>query len=164
MLDIVKLKSVLNYNPDTGIFTYLVKRGPMMPGQQAGRVTKDGYRVIQFDGREWMEHILAWAYVHGELPPPPFEIDHRDLVKSNNRISNLRLATAAQQQANTRARSHSKSGLKGVWWSKSRKKWISNIRLNGKSIYLGQYNTAEEASLAYSNASKSLYGEFARDR
>lgn len=160
MLDVSDLRKKLNYDPATGEFTWAYSRGPIKIGQAAGRILKDGYRSIQFNGREWMAHCLAWAYVYGSLPSE--QIDHRNLIKDDNRIGNLRAGNQVQQQGNTQVSCRNKSGLKGVRWYPERQRWRAEIRINGRSVYLGDHRTKEDAAAAYAQAALRQFGDFAR--
>jgi hypothetical protein len=101
---------------------------------------------------------MAWLYVYGELPSG--QIDHIDGDSLNNRISNLRRATVAQNQQNRRG--ISRCGVKGVTWCRTSKKWMARIKSNGKTEYLGVYSSKEAAGAAYEAAARERYGEFAR--
>lgn len=90
--------------------------------------------------------------------PAGFEVDHIDGDGLNNRRSNLRCATRSQNQHNRRP--NKGSGPKGVAWHKRDQKWQARIMLNGKHHWLGNFSTAEEASLAYAEASQRLHGDF----
>lgn len=90
------------------------------------------------------------------------EVDHIDGNGLNNQRANLRVATKAENQRNRRAQLSSKSGLKGVSWHGQNQRWQAEIRLNGIRLYLGIFDTAEEAHTAYCEAAVQLYGEFAR--
>lgn len=94
--------------------------------------------------------------------PEGFEVDHIDGDGLNNRRSNLRVATKAQNQHNQRLARHNTSGFKGVGWHKRVGKWAARITLQGKMRHLGYFGTPEEASAAYASASKNLHGEFGR--
>lgn len=87
-------------------------------------------------------------------------IDHRNGNGLDNRRSNLRQATCAQNMQNRRPKLSSKSGLKGVHRDKYR--WRALIRVNGRQIYLGAFRAPEEAARAYDRAALDHYGEFAR--
>jgi hypothetical protein len=100
--------------------------------------------------------------VTGEWPPERLEVDHKDCDPSNNRWDNLRLATASQNQANKKVSRANTSGFKGVSWHKDDKRWRAQIRMGGKKVHLGSFDTPESAHRAYSEAAMKHYGEFAR--
>lgn len=105
-------------------------------------------------------HNVIYA-VMGIHIPDDLEVDHRDGDPFNNRWSNLRLSTPAQNGANRRKNVNKKSGLpKGV--SKCGKRFRAAIRSNGKYIHIGRYTTPEAAHAAYCSKALELFGEFAR--
>ncbi|MEW6206671.1 MAG: AP2/ERF family transcription factor, partial [Pseudomonadota bacterium] len=97
--------------------------------------------------------------------PPGIQIDHIDMDGLNNTKANLRLATPQQNRCNRSKTRANTSGYKGVIQNKSAwktTKWIASIVVNRKRMYLGSFNTPEEAAYAYDNAAKQYFGEFAR--
>jgi len=92
---------------------------------------------------------------------PKNQIDHIDREKSNNRFSNLREANNAQNNSNRPAQQNNKSGYKGVSPVNRRLPWVAQIRVAGKSIWLGRFETKELAYAAYCRAAKEHHGEFA---
>lgn len=92
--------------------------------------------------------------------PDGLEIDHIDGDGLNNRRSNLRVATSSQNKHNMRAHTDSRSGFKGVTWTRG--KWLAQIGLNGKNRGIGYFDTPEAAHAAYCAASAKLHGEFGR--
>jgi len=150
-----RLRELLNYNPETGIFTWNVKKRRASAGERAGSNSTIGYRQIGIDGRDYFEHRLAWLYVYGEWPE--FEIDHRNGVRSDNRILNLRQATKAQNGQNQKPRSTNTSGIAGVSWSKRRSKWVAYIMVNNKHRHLGLFDDIQKAEEAYLNAKQELH-------
>jgi hypothetical protein len=160
-IDLSRLRELLEYDPETGIFTRRVNAGSRgKAGDRAGTLDAgSGYRIIRIDGVNHAEHRLAWLYVYGELP---IEVDHKDLDRSNNRIGNLRLCTRPQNCANTFARSSSKIGIKGVSLHRKSGLYAARITVDGKPTSLGYHRTPELAGAAYAEAAKRIFGDFAR--
>lgn len=94
--------------------------------------------------------------------PADLKVDHINGDALDNRRSNLRLATHAQNLHNQRLSTRNTCGFKGVWWDNLRGKWKAGIRLGGKHHHLGYHRTAEAAHAAYTKASAELHGEFGR--
>jgi hypothetical protein len=165
-LDLDRLQEVLNYDPETGWFTWRVKRPyGRKPGDRAGSVTVQGYRRINIDGRSYTASHLAWFYFYGEMPEDGEVIDYKNLDKDDNRIENLRIATYSENSRNIARRCNNSTGFKGVSVFNSErnlKKFRSTITVDGKRIHLGQFATPEEAFEAYRKKTEELHGEFAR--
>lgn len=153
------VRAWLNYDPTQGTFTWVANLGRARAGSVAGTPHLKGYVSIGVLGRSYLAHRLAWFFTFGEMPAA--QIDHRDGDKTNNRISNLRLATNSQNQANKPASRASSSGIKGVYWWKTGGKWKSQIVVNGCSVFLGYFSTKNDAAEAYRNAATLYFGEFA---
>lgn len=94
--------------------------------------------------------------------PDGMETDHADSDGLNNRKSNLRNATKAQNQQNQRVRVNNRSGAKGVTLHKKSGRWIARIGADRKMVHLGYFDTVDEAAAAYVNASARLHGAFGR--
>lgn len=90
-------------------------------------------------------------------------VDHINGDGLDNRRCNLRLATAAQNQMNQRRRRDNTSGFKGVRFDRARQRWRAEIRVDGKHIFLGRFDTPVEAHRAYCKAAALYFGEFAND-
>lgn len=147
-LTLARLRELLHYDPDTGIFTRVKRCGRMKAGAIAGTKHKDGRVIICIDCVLYKAHRLAWLYVYGKWPDG--EIDHKDTNGFHNWIDNLRLATHSQNGQNKRrALSNSKSGILGVRWHLHTKKWSACISVNGKQRHIGLFATAEEACAAH---------------
>lgn len=106
------------------------------------------------------------SYMHREILGLQFgdsrKADHRDGNGLDNRRSNLRVATHSQNMWNTKTPRHNTSGLKGVSWDRVNEKWIAQIRVDKKPIWLGRHDSAEDAHRAYCAAALKYFGEFAR--
>jgi len=156
-----RLKELLHYDPDTGIFRWKVyrKRSKAAPGDVAGkRHPSQKYVRIGFDGWMWPAHRLAFLYMIGRWPEQI--VDHIDRNPLNNRWSNLREATHSQNRFNSKMTVRNKTGFKGV--SPEGNRWIASIMVSGESHYLGCFATPEEAHRAYCKAAQKIAGEFAR--
>lgn len=156
------LEEFFVFNPDDGRFRWLNSSGRVASGQRAGSLRKDGYRVLRFphDGRRFylMEHRAAWIMVHGSIPPD-LEIDHINRDRSDNRITNLRLATRAD---NARYRKPIRgANYKGVSFDKSKGAWRAYIGVNGRREWIGTFKTEDAALCAYIRRARKLHGEFA---
>lgn len=94
--------------------------------------------------------------------PDGLETDHIDGNGLNNRRSNLRQATQAQNRQNARTRVDNAAGIKGVCWHGHSRKWLAQIRVDGKQRHLGIFKCRTAAAFAYAKASRKLHGEFGR--
>jgi hypothetical protein len=111
-------------------------------------------------GRRFQAHRLAWLYVYGEWPNGA--IDHINRDPGDNRISNLRLATPTQNNANRARPACNTSGVKGVSWIGKSRKWQAQITVHGRQKYLGRFSEKDLAVQAYRKAASAYFGEFAR--
>jgi len=152
------LKSLLEYNPATGGFTWLASRGSIKKGSVAGGVYSGGYRGIGINGKIYYSHRLAWLYIRGSFPE--LMIDHIDGDKLNNKWCNLREADRTQNGYNSAMKSNNTSGYKDVSFIKASGKWGSKIKVNGKNVWLGTFDSPKEASIAYNSVAKVLHGEY----
>jgi len=155
-----RLRSLLDYDPRTGDFRWkhLPGKGRWRGGKIAGCRTAEGYWHIRVDGGLYLAHRLAWLYVTGKWPRRL--IDHRNFHMLDNRFCNLREATDAESAQNRRLRKDNVCGKTGVHWHKHTGRWTAKISANRKTIYLGYFKSAEEASAAYRRAAPVYHGEF----
>lgn len=100
--------------------------------------------------------------LHRLLVPNVSIIDHIDGNPLNNKKSNLRVCTNAENTRNCGKRVNNTSGYKGVSWHKYVKKFFAQIGSNGQKIHLGYFDGVEDAARAYNAAALKHFGEFAR--
>jgi hypothetical protein len=150
---------LLHYNPETGIFTWLVSPRSGWAGKTAG-YDENGYVALKIGATKYKAHRLAWFYIYGEWPSGM--LDHINLNKADNRIANLRVVTFQQNAANRPAQYDNASGLKGVHWHKQSRKWRAQANIQGRRTHLGLFDTKEAAHAAYVRAARAIYGEYAR--
>lgn len=134
-----ELQSILAYESKTGVFRF--KKNNKI----AGSINSNGYLIITINKNKYRAHRIAFLFVHGYLPTL---IDHRDKNKLNNSIDNLRDCTPSENQYNTNIQTNNKSGVKGVFFRKSKNRWIAQIKHNYKNIHIGSFIDKESAEKA----------------
>lgn len=157
-----RVRSVLGYDRDTGVLRWRLTLSNRAPaGTQAGTIGPYGHREVSIDNVTYRSTTLIWIIVHGHFPGTL--IDHWDGVPANDRLSNLRKASYADNSRNTRMHRDNVSGFKGVIFHAGRKKpWQARIYLDGRNRSLGYYYRPEDAHGAYFSAAVEHFGEFAR--
>jgi HNH endonuclease/AP2 domain len=171
------LREALSYDPETGVLRWLHRPRSHFPSDRgfaawnarhAGRVvssrdTRGYYRLtIRFMGKSYHScraHRLAWALATGKWPVN--EIDHIDGDPGNNKLSNLRAGTHAENGQNQKLRSTNTNttGFMGVTWDFRRRKWAAQIVAGGRQYNLGRFDAPEKASAAYT-AAKAIHHSF----
>jgi hypothetical protein len=150
-----EVRSVLDYDPSTGIFRWKIDRGNVRSGSVTGCLHSSGYLLIGYRNRILRAHRIAWLYVHGEWPSK--HIDHINGIKTDNRIVNLRdVSRSVNGQNQRQPTARNKLGLYlGVY--KAKNKYSAQIAINGKSRSLGQFTNADEAYDAYLTAKRKFH-------
>ena len=153
MISAERARKLLNYAPETGQLTWRVRRGPRYAaGSLAGCRDPRGYVKVRLDNRLYHAHRIVWLMTYGKLPG---FIDHINLDKGDNRLSNLRPCSQRENNRNVGRSVNNTSGFKGV--SRKRDKWRARIA----DISLGSFSTPEAAAAAYDAEARKVYGEFA---
>jgi hypothetical protein len=163
MLTYERLREVLQYDPETGEFMWLITlSNRCAAGKVAGwlkqQKDKTDYLCITIDGRKYRAARLAWFYIHGVWPS--VFVDHEDRDGLNNREANLRLATNSENMRNTKAQSRNRSGVKGV--SFYNRKWIAEITVNGRRVYRKGFGSLLEAATARASVVQQFHNDFSR--
>ena len=138
-----RLKELLHYCPDTGVFTWIKARRGVSLRRDAGCTMAEGYRYIQIDSKLYRSHRLAFLYMTGKFPED--QIDHINQVRDDNRWKNLRPVTHQENHRNRGIGKGNTSGFVGVCWSKANRKWNAYITIDGKSKSLGFFEVKEGA-------------------
>lgn len=150
------MKEFLDYNSDTGIFTWKIK--PSMSteaGATAGtKCKKTNYVKISFKDKLYKAHQMAWFFVYGKKPIGI--IDHINGIRNDNRIANLREVTTRENCSNRIQ--HRNGKLVGCYFRKDTRKWAAEITINNKKKALGCFFTEQEAHQEYLKARKELVG------
>ncbi len=158
MLTQSRLKELLHYNPETGLFTWIKRTGSARAGRVAGIVNHYGYIHIKVDRKSYYAQRIVWLYVHGEFPDK--DIDHINRDKKDNRLENLRLATRGENIMNRGIQKNNKSGYRGVHQCKVSKKWIAATRIDNKQTAIGRFDNKEDAFEAYKKVVTKKHPEF----
>lgn len=147
----IRLRELFSYCPESGTFAR------RKSGKCVGYKKNNGYIAFTVDSTKYFSHRLAWLYVHGVWPSA--DIDHIDGDRSNNKIANLRDVTRSTNLQNMRAaKSNNKStGLLGSYLIKQTGRYTSRIQVNKADVYLGVFDTAEDAHIAYMQAKKRFH-------
>ena len=162
-----EVRELISYDPVTGIMRWkwrynLKPKAASWNARNAGNpiLTKDskGYIFLSIYKQKYRAHRVAWA--HGQWPI--LDLDHINLVKTDNRIENLREATVAQNGHNVGLINRNTSGARGVFWHRGARKWQASIFCLGKSIYLGLHMRFEDAVAVRRAAELKYYGEYAK--
>jgi len=123
-----------------GKLFWKINPGPWknLKDKEAGYLNSEKRRVIKSNGKSYKTHRIIWMMHYGEIPKH-LTVDHINRDRLDNRIDNLRLATATQQSHNTKAKGYSLSGPS----------YQVTVGMNGKNKYIGKYGTECAARLAY---------------
>jgi hypothetical protein len=142
-----KLKSVLSYNPESGVFRWKSQHGRAKAGDKAGYISKhDGRVYIRVNRRLYTAHRLAFLYMEGYFPE--YEVDHKWGITGDNRWKELRHVSHKCNLQNQKKNNKNTSGFPGVSYSGRDRRWVSCIKIDGRHIYIGSFTDPLEAALA----------------
>lgn len=153
-----EVSELLEYAPETGALTWKPRvkgRGWNRAQGGATHVSDQGYITLNIKGRVYRGHRLAWLLYYGEWPDG--NIDHINRVRSDNRISNLRVVEQAENMQNTNVYRTNKSGHKGVFWHKEINKWWAYINVGRRRVCLGRFANKAEAIAARAEAERTYH-------
>jgi hypothetical protein len=159
-MNINELKSLLSYNPDTGVIRWIAKGKGRIKKKEAGTLLHSGYAGICIGSKRWQSHRIAWALHYGKWPKD--QIDHINGIRTDNRICNLREANNNQNGKNLGLSKSNTSGFKGVCFDKQTGKWRATIKVNFKLINIGRFVNLQDAINARIAAEQQHFGEWNR--
>ena len=152
-LTIERLREVLEYDPDSGVFIQKVATGHRSyVGNQVGRPGPGGRTVITIDKKAYYATHLAWLWVKSEWPPSDIRLVYKGEPGPAVRFADIEPTSQAALSASNKINTLNKSGIKGVSWSKTSGRWVAMITRDGRQHYLGKFATKEEAAAAYQHA------------
>ena len=154
---IEELRRLFDYDPETGVVTWKVSNGKSKVGKPAGSINKNNkYIYVGINKKIYRIHRICWALFFG-YDPLSMHIDHINQNRQDNRIKNLRLVTPLENQMNKGTSKNNTSGVMGVIWDESRKKWRAGIWPKGKHINLGRFTNKADA-ISARKAAEIKYG------
>jgi hypothetical protein len=145
---LAELQTFAYYNPETGHFICTRFQGGKgkKVGEILGTMRDGGYLVLRVGGTLFRNARLAWLWMTGEWPR--FEIDHINRITWDDRWENLRDVTPTINSRNRPRQSNNTSGITGVYWAQKDQKWRAQIKMQGKCIVIGDFDSKEEATKA----------------
>lgn len=155
MLEYREALELFRYDYETGVLYWRWRVNSRVPktleaGTQ-GKSSSDGYRQVSIKGKDYRVHRVVMLMCYG-FYGEGLDVDHINHVRDDNRLVNLRFVTREENQRNQSLSSKSTTGVTGVSFLKARKKYIAQIMVNRKLIYLGIFDTLEEAAAARAEA------------
>lgn len=155
MIPVWKLRDTFSITEDGKL---IWRTGPRT-GYEAGHSGRLGYRRVEVLKERLQTHRIIWAMTHGAWPAQ--WVDHKDGDPTNNRPSNLREASPAENTRNRKRPRTNTSGVKGVCWEKNKRKWQVHIRVDGHKKFVGFAADLTHGAAMYADAAKRFHGEFA---
>jgi len=155
------LDFTFTYDAHTGLLNWSEEAMTPWKNNPVGSRGACGHLKLKLDGRSIYVHRVIWKLVTGEDPDKC--IDHINGDPSDNRWCNLRLATPSENTCNSKLSRRNSSGFKGVTPAATKGKWQANLQFEKNRVYLGTYDTPQEAHVIYRIAAARMHGEFSRD-
>jgi hypothetical protein len=163
----------LSYDPHTGLLLWKARPdyhfasaagqrrwNDLLAGRPAGSLGSRGYVSVRIGAHRYAAHRIAWLLTHGHWPAE--FLDHINLNKADNRLSNLRECSHSQNMANCSMRSNNSLGFKGVTFDPRNQKYSAKIQHKGRWYHLGAFDAPAAAHAAYTAKSLQLNVNFAR--
>ena len=147
MIDQETVKKLFHYDAESGMLLWRNGNGRNVKAwQEAKALSNQGYYTVKINGTSYRVHRIVWLYVYGSFPKE--DIDHKNRIRNDNRLCNLRSVSRADNCQNISLPSHNKSGHIGVSWIKSHNAWTVFIKVNKKNKWLGYFKDLDKAIAA----------------
>ncbi len=148
-LSVEFIRETFDYDYETGVIKWKTDRRHVSAGDPAGHLMHCGHIKVKINNKAYRAHRLIWVWHYGEYPKYNLHIDHIDGNGANNRIENMRLVTHRENINNREI--HRMGKLPGTekCQTKTKIRWSARIYHDGKKVYLGRYDTEQEAHAAY---------------
>jgi hypothetical protein len=156
------VQHLFSYEEGKLIWKNPVKASRAKAGARAGTFSNStGYRQVSVNSRTYLEHRIIFLWCYGFLP---VNVDHINGDRLDNRVENLRSATINQNRYNALPKRNNKSGVRGVYWSKTSKKWCVAVRANNRIAFRQFFDDLEFAELVSIMAREKYHGMFANHK
>lgn len=156
MIDQETVKKLFHYDAQSGMLLWRNGNGRnVKPWQQANSLNSNGYYAVKINGINYSVHRIIWLYVNGKFPNG--DIDHKNRIRNDNRLCNLRDVSRTDNAQNISLPRHNKSGHIGVSWFKKHKAWTVYIKVNKKNKWLGCYKNLNDAIAARKAGERQFY-------
>jgi len=156
MIDQETVKKLFHYDAESGMLLWRNSNGRnVKPWQEAKALNGHGYYTVKVNGTSYSVHRLIWLYVYGSFPNK--YIDHKNKIRNDNRLCNLRDVNTTDNAQNISLPSHNKSGHIGVSWFKNHNCWTVYVKVNKKNKWLGYYKNLDDAVAARKAGEKQYY-------
>jgi hypothetical protein len=155
MIDQETVKKLFYYDADSGMLLWRnASSRNVKPWQEAKAPNGHGYYSVKINNKSYLVHRVIWLYVYGNFPQS--DIDHKNRIRNDNRLCNLRAVTRTDNCQNISLPSHNKSGHLGVSWFKSHNCWTVYVKVDKKNKWLGYYKNLD-AAIAARKAGEAKY-------
>ena len=156
MIDQETVKKLFHYDAKSGMLLWRNGNGRnVKPWQEAKSLNNCGYYAVKIQGKDYRVHRIIWLYVNGKFPDR--YIDHKNRIRNDNRLCNLRDVNTTDNAQNISLPSHNKSGYIGVSWIKSHNSWTVYVKVDKKNKWLGYYKNLDDAIAARKAGEKQYY-------
>ena len=156
MIDQETVKKLFHYDAESGMLLWRNGNGRnVKPWQQAKALNGNGYCSVKIEKKNHPVHRIIWLYVYGHFPEQ--DIDHKNRIRNDNRLCNLRAVSRTDNCQNISLPSHNKSGHIGVSWFKNHNCWTVYVKVNKKNKWLGYYKNLDDAIAARKAGEKQYY-------